>query len=148
MKTAFLTLALLCFMMVGCEPATGPGGVATDPNAPTPIEIGAEAAITLTQVLGALWPPLIPIATAAGGVFAGYKRLKPKLQEAQQTSDKYYAAGETLTSVLEDIKTNEPELWAKIGPRIKAATSSKAVTAIENTIREFRALEPKPEAPV
>lgn len=136
---------LIILMFAGCQQAVGPDGVVLDPNAPPLIEPIVETGISLAQLLGAIWPPLIPIATAAGGLFAGYKRLKPRIQEAQKASDKYLAAGETLTNVLEDIKKNEPELWAKIGPRIQEATSSSVVTALENTIREFRGLNTKPE---
>ena len=146
---ALVILALLALwlatLLAGCQQALGPDGVVIDANAPPLIEPIIETGISLAQLLGAIWPPLIPIATAAGGIYAGYKRLKPKLQEAQVAKDKYRAAGETLTEVLEGIKIHEPDLWAKIGPKIQAATSSSAVTALENTIRKFRGLYAKPE---
>ena len=112
-----------------------------DPNIPaanTQIEDSVDAAITLTQALGALWPALLPIGTAAGGIFGAYKRLKPKIAEANESTDKCLAAGSTLTTILEDIKQNEPALWKKIGPKIKAA--SESAKDIESTITDFRQL--------
>lgn len=142
---ALVSLALWMLIVAGCQKAVGPDGVVLDPNAPPLIEPVIETGITLAQLLGAIWPPLIPIGTLAGGIFAAYKRLKPQIQEAQTAKDKYLAAGETLTGVLEDIKKNEPTVWAQIGPRIEKATSSSVVTALENTLREFRGLDAKPQ---
>lgn len=122
------------FLFAGCAELMQP--VNNEPNAPPLIEPVVETGIGLGQLLGTLWPPLLPIATAAGGIFAGYKRLKPKLQQAQTDADKYFAAGETLASVLDDIKKNQPETWQVIGPKIADAT--KSISDIEQAIRGFR----------
>lgn len=131
-----IILSIMC--AAGCE--QGDGTIVTDPNTISQLETVAEGAVGLTQALGALWPALIPIGTAAGGVFATYKRLKPKIKESEEQGYKYYAAGETLANILEDIKINEPLLWKKIGPKIADAT--KTVSDIEDTIRGFRHLPP------
>ena len=137
---AIALILLIILAALGCEEMKA---AISEPNNPTvaSLEDAAEGAVGLTQVLGAIWPVLIPIGTAAGGVLAAYKRLKPKIIESQKQGDKYYAAGESLAAVLEDIKMNEPELWAKIAPKIEDA--AKSATEIENTIRGFRHLPPK-----
>ena len=118
--------------MLGCEQAQQ---IITDPNTVSTIENVAETGVTLTQLLGSLWPALIPIGTAGAGVLAVYKRLKPKLIEATKSKDKYFAGGEMLTEILEDIKLNEPDIWAKIGPEIKKMSIHKDV---ESALKGFR----------
>ena len=133
---ALLIIGIMGIVMLfmGC----GSEQTISDPNTVAAIESTADAAVTLTQGLGALWPALIPIGTAAGGILAAYKRMKPKIEAANKTTDKCLAAGSTLTTILEDIKNNEPALWKKIGPKIKAA--SESAKDIESTITDFRQL--------
>ena len=134
MKTlVFIGMIGFILLFMGC----GEGQkIITDPNTVKIIEDTAGAAVTITQGLGALWPALIPIGTAGAGILAAYKRLKPKIEAANKTTDKCLAAGSTLTTILEDIKVNEPDLWKKIGPKIAAA--SESAKDIETTIADFR----------
>lgn len=139
MKTLIIALMIgICLLFTGCGPETAE--IISDPNVVV-IESAVEGAVGVVGLLGTLWPALIPIGTAGAGILAAYKRLKPKIIEANKENEKYYAAGETLATVLEDIKTNEPDLWEKIGPKIADAT--KTASDIEETIRGFRHLEPK-----
>jgi len=131
----WVILAVLLIIVVsGCQELLQP--VSTEPNAPILIEPVVETGIGLAGLLGVLWPPLIPIATAAGGLFAGYKQLKPKLDEATSSKDKYFAGGEALAGVLENIKTENPDVWKLIGPKITEAT--KATNDIGAAIDGFR----------
>jgi len=127
-------LIIAVVIMIGCQD----GMILSDPNVVGQIEVVAEQGITLTQILGMLFPALLPIGTAAAGLLAMYKRLKPKIKAAQDETDKYHAGGATLAMVLEDIKTNEPEMWKKIGPEIAKATSTSK--DIESAIRGFRGI--------
>jgi len=121
-------------MLSGCQELLQP--VSNEPNAPLLVEPVVETAVDLGALLGLVWPPLLPIATLVGGIFTAHKRLKPKLEKAQNSSDKYFAAGETLATVLEDIKTEQPEVWKVIGPKITKATM--ATNEIGSAIDGFR----------
>lgn len=129
-----ITIAITVLLMFsGCS---GEAEIISDPNTIVAIEAAAEGAVGLTQLLGALWPALIPIGTAGAGVLAAYKRLKPKIKAATENSDKYFAGGKALATILEDIKLNEPDMWVKIGPEIAKATELSV--DIQSTIKGFR----------
>ena len=127
-----ITIAIVV-LLAGCS---GEAEIITDPNTIVAIEAAAEGAVGLTQLLSALWPALIPIGTAGAGVLAAYKRLKPKIKAAQAETNKYYAGGETLAMILDDMKLNHPDLWKKIGPEI--AKASEASEDVSDAIRGFR----------
>ena len=127
-------LVCLAVLVCGCEQLMQP--ISTEPNAPALIEPVIDSGVALGQGLGVLWPPLGMIATAVAGIFAGYKKLKPQLEQAKGTSEKYHAAGATLASVLEDVKKNQPEVWKVIGPKIADAT--RATSDVEAAIKGFR----------
>lgn len=133
MRTLIIIGCVILF--AGCDAGTTTE-IITDPNNITAMETAAEGAVGLTQALGALWPALIPVGTAAGGLLAMYKRLKPKVIEATKSSDKYFAGGKVLADVLDDIKKNEPDLWEEIGPRIDKAKGT--VELADSAIRGFR----------
>lgn len=136
MKTLIFIGVIGCVMLfTGCGPELVE--TANDPKV-TAIESAAEGVVGVVGALGTLWPALIPVAAGGAGVLGAYKRLKPKILEANKDNEKYYAAGSTLATILEDIKVNEPEVWAKVGPKIADAT--KTAGDIENTIRGFRGL--------
>lgn len=141
MKTLLLIGILGCIMLfTACYPEAGisdPNAI-IDPNTTITkiIEDTAEGAVGLTQLLSTLWPALIPVGTAGAGILAAYKRLKPKIQAAQDERNKYHAGGATLAIVLEDIKLNEPEMWEKIGPKIAKATDRNE--DIFDAIKGFR----------
>jgi len=112
-----------------------------DPNQAGKIEQPVEAAITLLSLLSTVWPFLTPIATAAGGICLAWKRLKPKLIASENEKDNFYRGGEILAYVLEETKTNHPDVWKEIGPMIESLI--KHDSDIENAIRGFRHLYPK-----
>lgn len=127
-----LTVIIGCVLLfAGCEqgivnPADPNIPQIVDPN----IEDMAEGAVGLVQTLGLIWPALLPIGGAAGGILAAYRRLKPKIKAAEVETDKYHAGGELLAVILDDVKKNYPETWQKIGPEIKKAKAvSKDVSA-------------------
>lgn len=145
----YLLLAILFVGHIsGCitntDPATGKKTTKwffDDPNTVKKVDEGAEAVVTLMTVLSAIFPVLTPVAGAAGGALVLWKKLKPKLVEAENQRDGYYAGGEVLAVVLEDIKINYPDIWKKIAPELEKGI--KISTAIENAVRGFRGLPPK-----
>ena len=145
MKKGIVTLMLIVFCCIGCitttDEETDEKQYALDPNMADQFEQGAETGITIAQALSAFWPALIPVATAAGGIFATYKKIKPKLQKAINERDIYYKGGEVLAIALEDIKTNQPDIWAEIVPKLDDLVKSSH--DIENAVRGFRHLPAK-----
>ncbi len=145
MKKGIVVTMLMVFCCIGCitttDEETGEKRYDLDPNIAGQIEQGAETGITITQALSVFWPALIPVVTAAGGIFATYKKIKPKLQKATNERDTYYKGGEVLATVLEDIKTNQPDIWAKVAPKLEDLIKSSL--NIENAVRGFRHLSAK-----
>ena len=123
----------------GTDPETGKKTYSADPCTVAKLEQGTEGAIGILGILSAFWPALIPVATGAAGAYGVYKRTKPKLDEAKTTAELYHTSTHTLVAVIEDIKKNEPETWAKLKPYLK---DSKMGANIENVIRALRGLPP------
>ena len=141
-----LVLVMVLLGLMGCAiTPTGPAdGVGPpDPNVVKtvlPVEAVAEAGVGVLGVLSLLWPGLLPIATAAGGILGTYKKLRPQIVAETDKADAYYKAGELLTKALEDIKTTQPSTWAIVGPAIQKTLAP--VSKAEEVIRGFRHLEP------
>lgn len=147
MKTLRLMWVLMILGLAGCAITPARTGDQTGPPDPNvvnklvPVEAVAEAGVGVLGVLSMLWPGLLPVATAAGGILGTYKKLRPQVVAKTNEADSYYKAGELLTEALEDIKTNQPETWKVVGPAITKALAP--VSKAENVIRGFRGLEPK-----
>jgi len=95
--------------------------VSNEPNAPPMIDPVIQTTQGVGAILSPLWPPAGMLLTAVGGLFAGYKKLKPKLDEAKTQEEKYLAGGKALSSILEDIKSQNPTVWKQIAPKINLA---------------------------
>ena len=121
MKKLVLVAVLLVLSLGGCattemKPADGggppdPNAVAVTVNKMIPVEAVAEAGVGVLGILSMLWPGLLPLATAAGGILGTYKKLKPQIVAKTDEADSYYKAGELLTKALDDIKTTQPSTW-------------------------------------
>lgn len=141
MRKLFLSVTLLTVLMLGfsgCEVFTE-GGI--DPNRVAEFEQGGKAVIDVLQVLSVFVPGLIPVATAATGIFVTWKKMKPKLTDAQVKENMANNAGMVLAELVEEIKQKNPETWAKHKDDFKKAIG--VGTVVEQTIRGFRGLNPR-----
>jgi len=146
--TFVLTLSLLV-AVGGCEvtktvdPNTGETErtFKLDQEQADEIESAAETLITTGAAASGFLPWLTPLVAAAAAGLATWRKIRPKLNEATTARDAYFKGGEVLATALDDVKTNQPEVWAKIAPVIESA--SGPVGHVENAIRGFRHLPPK-----
>ena len=132
MKKWLITLILL-ISLSGCIKSLNQEGevvYSADPCTVVKFERQAEGAIGVLGLLGMFWPALIPIATAAGGVYGTYKRIKPALEEKRTEAELYHASTKTLVDVIEDIKKNQPELWLKLKPVLVDSQMAKNVEQV------------------
>lgn len=140
-KLLFVWLVLFC---AGCQSVTDEQGkkvYIADPNAVARIEAGAEAGVGLAGALSLIWPALVPVAGIGAGILGTWRKMKPQVMAKTTEAEAYYKGGEVLAAALEDIKTTQPDVWAKVGPVIEKAL--RPVSIIEDTIRGFRNLPPK-----
>lgn len=138
--SAILLLWLLC--VCGCIKSLDDEGrtvYSADPCAVKKIEQGAEAGLGILAILSTFWPALIPVVAAGGSVYGTYKRMKPKLTESQTEANLYHTTAHTVVAVIEDIKTKEPALWAKLKPFMEDSQMGKNVT---NAILALRGKPP------
>lgn len=146
MKKKMLIYGVLGLIVLGCigcitatDPVTGEQMMGVDPNIATAIESGAQATIGILAILGTLWPVLIPIGTGIGGALVTWRKVKPKLTEAQSEATMYHSATESVVTALEDFKEKYPEGWDKL----KAEFTHTIGSNTENIIRAIRGLPPK-----
>jgi hypothetical protein len=159
-SVAFIAMAYLSFMLwillvcalAGCRSeimtSTDPetGEVTTekvyrlDPNEVQKVEAVAEGAVAAGGVASLFWPALAPIAGVAAGVLGTWKKMKPQIMAETRKSEIFYKGGMVLAGALEEVKTTQPEIWAKVGPVIAKATGP--VSEAENAIRGFRGMDP------
>lgn len=150
--TTVLCLVVLV-ALAGCEvtkttdPNTGETTktIALDTVVADKVEAIAETAVAGGAAASGFLPWLVPFVTAGAAGLATWKKIRPKLEKATNERDSYYKGGEVLASVLQDIKTSQPEVWEKIGPLIEEA--SKPVGLAGDAIRGFRHLPPKIDWP-
>ena len=135
---------VLCMSCLsGCDKEIDDQGNVTyraDPCTVAKVEQGTEAGISLLGILSVFWPALIPVATAAAGVYGTYKKVKPKLDIARTEANLYHTSTHTLVAVIEELKRKQPELWAKLKPYLEDSKMSKN---IENVILALRNLPAK-----
>lgn len=142
MKKVLISCWLLLLVgscVSGVDLVTGEPTVGIDPNISAKIESGAEATIGILTILGAFWPILIPIMTGIGGGLATWRKIKPKLTEAQSEATMYYSATESVVTAIEDFKEKYPEEWDKL----KAECSHTIGPQAENVIRAILGKPPK-----
>lgn len=75
-----------------------------------------------------------------GALATGYK-FWVKLKAAKTKGDVQKLAGAALSEALQLVKEDCPEIWEDIKPIIESECSRSP--KVENTIREFRGLEPR-----
>ncbi len=151
-RTVILSIAAAGLMVlgVGCirevlvDPNTGEESRSwrLDPDKADQGEAIADAAVGAGGLASMLIPWLAPFVTAGVGGLAAWRKLRPKLEEATRERDISVKAGSTLAEALEMIKEKHPQIWKDISPII--AEASKSTSEMENVIRGFRGLEPRP----
>ena len=145
MKRAKLLLIVLLLVMPtisGCKttinPETGAEQKQIDPEIAEKVEQGAEAGIAIGSVLSAFMPGLTGIVGIAAGALGAWKKIKPKLTEAQSESRMYYTATESVVTAVDEFKKSNPTEWKKLKSLLEKHLGSKA----ENVIRAIRGLPP------
>ena len=144
-KTMLLLVVLIALCVAGCvesmDPATGETVYNVDPDAAAKVERGVEAGIGVLQALSIFWPELLPagVVIGLGGALATWRKMKPKLTEAQAREALYFATTEEIVTAIEQYKTDNPAAWKKLGDEIGDKIGPEA----ENVIRAIRGLKPK-----
>lgn len=152
MKKRLLTFVLMLSLLVAvgsCEatktvnPETGETEktYALDQEQADEIESATETLVAAGGIASGFLPWLTPFVAATVAGLATWRKIRPKLNEATAERDAFFKGGEVLAIALDDIKTNQPEVWAKIAPVIEDAAGP--VGHVENAIRGFRHLPPK-----
>ena len=134
MKKVIVMSVLMMVFCVGCaafQELTGADVGDVDKMSDTAAATG-ELLAGLATVFG------VPILSLiGGGLIAGakvWRNMKPKIEEAETEADMYHDVAEVLINNIEDIKNNQPELWAKIKPFI----ASKQVGNVTAVVRALR----------
>ncbi len=104
------------------------------------VEDAAEGTAGILKILG----PYIPYAgtgsvaiMTALGIYL--KKIKPNYTKAKTEANLYHTTTHTLVQVVEHIKKNEPEIWAKLKPLLDSEMGRNT----ENAIRGLRGLPAK-----
>ena len=135
----FVVLLALSGCRVSKDPVTGEELYSVDPNTAAKVETGAEAAIGIGTVASTFYPVLLPIVTLLSGALVAWRKMKPKLTEAQSEAEMHHSATRAVVGVLEKFKDDNPDEWAKLEERFVKAIGPKT----ENIIRALRGLPPK-----
>jgi len=142
MKKYLLVIAFL--FCCGCVSTSS--GMKVDPNAVAKIEAvtegGASILVQLAPILGSL------AGLIGGGVLGAlqiWRKLKPKILEAQGEAEVSYTVTESLVEAIELLKKEQPEQWKKLGSFIDIELKSAGIDVkiLENVIRGIRGLPPK-----
>jgi len=143
-KMMLVVFVLGCLLVAGCitetDPDTGKKTHRLDPNAAATIGKTADAGISILTIAGALWPALLPIVGALGGVYGAWKKINPKYLAAKTEAELYYGITESAVMTITDFKEEHPELWG----RLKDEYWSNVISPeAENVIRALRGLPAK-----
>ena len=132
-----IALFVVC-VLAGC--ATTPSGqTILDPQAAETIDAVAAFAEPLGVSLGILFPPIAAIGGILAGVAGAWRKLKPRLEEAEDMAEMATVAGEATSVALEDFKVKHPEEWADLSALLRDNHGPE----VENFYRALRSLPPK-----
>lgn len=139
MKRWFIWIPItVACLLAGCA-TTQTGETVITPEAVEIIDAVAAVAEPLGVSLAVLFPP----AAALGGVLAGmagaWRRMKPKLEDAESQAELATYAGEATAVALEQFKADNPKEWALLAEFLKKHHG----TTVENFYRALRDLPPK-----
>lgn len=150
-KCLFMVFAMLLAMnlfVVGCE-ISDDGGIRffrLNPKAADDIEKGGEDALSLLTILAPLLGPAGGI--AVGAVATGltvFKKVKPKLTEAQNKYELSNTVAGIAVEAIEQIKIDHPKLWDSIAEKLRKECEDSGVDTkiVKNAIRGLRGLPAK-----
>lgn len=133
--------ALMAVSVIGCQQSQS-GEPVLKEDAIVAIDKGAEIAEAAGQTavsLGFIWPP----ATVIGGLLVGaagaWRKMKPKVIEAERNAELATYAGEATAFAIEEFKKANPEEWATLSQILR---DNHGLT-VENFYRGLRGLPMK-----
>lgn len=145
-KLKWLLLCVVCVFVVGCaksiDPNTGEELSRLDPNYAVLFD---KIAVILTEAgaasgpLSVFWPIAGLIGGIAGGLAGMWKKLKPKVLQAQDEAELYRKTTESIVVAIEDYKEANPVEWVKLEAKLRKLIGPRA----EAVIRELRNLPEK-----
>jgi hypothetical protein len=112
------------------------------PDAVETVDAIVEVAEPLGQAavgLAVLWPPLAAIGGLVMGVGGAWRKMKPKLTEAESNVQFAEAAGEATAYAIEEFKKVHPEEWDVLSRYLREHHGPE----FENFYRALRGLPPK-----
>ncbi len=147
MKTLIMAGVIVATLFVaGCidtvDPVTGEQLIRVEPNTAKLLDniaYVAEAAQPTGGALAVFWPVAGLITGIAGGLAGMWKKLKPKVVEAQKEADLYYATTASVVEAIEEFKKAYPDDWDNLEIRLEKAIGRKT----EAVIRALRGMPEK-----
>ncbi|MHC4361224.1 MAG: hypothetical protein ACYSTZ_00250 [Planctomycetota bacterium] len=137
-RVAWIPIAFALCCLAGC--VTGQAGEPV--IAPETVET-IDAIASVVEPVGASLGLFVPSAAAIGGVLAGlagaWRRLRPKLKDAEDMAELGSLAGEATAVALEEFKAAHPEEWSTLSEYLREHHGS----TVENFYRALRDLPPK-----
>lgn len=131
------TVVALC-ALAGCA-TTATGETILTPAAIGTIDAVASVAEPLGTSLAILYPPAAVLGAALAGVFGAWRRMKPKVVEAETGRDIAEAAGDATSFALEEFKKAHPEEWSTLSDYL----SKHHGPVVESFYRALRGLPPR-----
>lgn len=143
-----IVTSLALFTLIGCktiiDSTTGEKFKVLDPNS-SAVVLGE----TIADVVVGVSPFLGSMGAAVGGVLIGilgaWRKVKPKLSEAQTKAEQYHAVAAATVTGIEAFKEAKPEQWEALGKLISEKAKEQGINPllIKNIIRGLRGLPPK-----
>ena len=144
---------ILSLGATGCieskNPETGEKTYQVDPTVVEKVEKGVETGIGALTAVSAIWPEIISLGflTTLGGILGTWRKMKPKLTEAQSKAKMFHSAGQVTAIGLEEFKKAYPKEWESVTDYLDNAKNDllnpEDRLRIENLIRGFIGKAPK-----
>lgn len=144
-----ISMMLFPIFMTGCiayEAEDGTTKYKLAPGMDTKIEEGGQGIITLLTLLSPLLGPVGGV--AIGGVATGlavFKKVKPKLLEAQNKHELANTVAGITVETIEQIKIDNPKLWDSMAEKLRKECEDSGIDTkiVKNFIRGLRGLPAK-----
>jgi hypothetical protein len=134
----WIPIAIGSCVLAGCA-MTQTGEPIMSPEAIETIDAVASVAEPLGMSLAVLYPPAAVLGGVLAGVFGAWRRMKPKVIEAEDAADIAVAAGESTAFAIDEFKKAHPEEWGVLSDYL---TDHHGPIA-ESFYRALRGLPPK-----
>lgn len=145
-KCVLLGIAIGLLAYAGCrvvtDSATGVSTYSVDPTIANTVEGVAQVGVGVLPFLGGVGAVA---ASILGGALTVWRRVKPKLTEANTLATQTKVTAETLVAAIESLKTSSPESWEKLKGFIKEQLEKQGMDArmVKDVIEGLRlALSP------